>query len=356
MNSKYLISGMSLTIFMLILLLFKLIETIASPTNLESLAQTTQSDDWLSSIKKETLSRTVQAKLLIQPHFPKHDLIILESHPAPGGALVVTTTIAGKERTFIVLADNKNFIEGVLNSPYLDAAQTNSKHTLLTQQQGKLNSRKDNEYKKLKSDFKIDPLKEYKVTNSKIKTTHPTEAQVRESFVMPERSTNISQATKRDLLEQAKIVRSVVFGKDTAPSIYVFFDFQCSACLQAHKTLQNLTLNGVVKVHYIPVGGEDAESVVKSAYTLISSDNEKRKVVFNHMRKQIPLKKLITTKAPEAEFKQGLDEAMKNKKLYVSLPNPATPTLLYEHAGISYISTVRSASDIKKIARLMNNQ
>jgi hypothetical protein len=310
--------------------------------------------DWLESIKKETVNRTVQAKLLIQPHFPKHDLIILNSRPAPGGSLIVTTSINSKERTFIVLADNKNFVEGVLNSPYLNSNTVTPQHTQLTQERANSNSAKTAKFEALKADFKKDGQKSTNMKNT-AQTTHMNKSQVQEAFVMPEVSTSTPQATKRDILEEAKLLDAVTFGNKNAPSVYVFFDLQCPACLLAHKTLEKLTLEGLLKVHYIPVGIQNKESIVRTAYSLIPTDNSKRQVVFNHMKKQIPIEQLLTSKANESELKIGLIGALKNKKVFVKLPNPATPTFLYEHNGISYISIVTSTGDIKNIVRLLNN-
>lgn len=310
--------------------------------------------DWLDTIKKETVNRTVQAKLLIQPHFPKHDLIILNSRPAPGGALIVTTSINSKERTFVVLADNRNFVEGVLNSPYLDSNTVTPLHTQLTQEQANSNSAKAAQFETLKADFKNDERKSINMKNTE-QTTHMNKSQVQEAFVMPEVSTSTAQATKRDLLEETKLLEAVTFGKKNAPSVYVFFDFQCSACLMAHKTLDRFTQDGLLKVHYIPVGIQNKESIVRTAYSLIPTENSKRQVVFNHMRKQMPIEKLLTSKANPSELNIGLLGALKNKEVFVKLPKPATPTFLYEHNGISYISIVTSTGDIKNIVRLLNN-
>lgn len=310
--------------------------------------------DWLDSIKKETINRTVQAKQLIQPHFPEHDIIIINAHPAPGGALIVNATIDGKERSFVVLADNKNFIEGVLNSPYLDNSSVRPSHTKLTRQQAALNSSETAKFRALKNDFasqnSIETIQENKPQ------THMKKTQIQEAFVMPEVSTSTQQATKRDLLEKTKLLSSVVFGNKDAPNVYVYFDFNCSACLQAHKTLDRLTKEGLIKVSYIPVGIIDNESIVKTAYTLIPTENTKRQVVFNHMKQQKSIELLLPNKANESELKSGLVRTLENKNVFVELPNPATPTFLYEHNGVSYISIVKSTGDIKKIVRLLNNK
>lgn len=345
---------MPIAIAILIAIISWLLNNKQNTNELADLNNLADESGWLNSIKKETLSRTVQAKLLIQSHFPRHDLIILSSRPAPGGVLIMTTSIDSKERTFIVLPDNKNFVEGVLNSPYLDTSAITQAHTKLTKEQAAKNREQLNEFNNKKAEFKSAAPQPSKVNVTK-KTEHLSKDKIKEAFVMPERTTSTPQATKRDLLEQTKLLEAVVFGKEAAPSVYVFFDFQCSACLLAHKTLKKLSLNGSLKVHYIPVGAQGNESVIKSAYTLIPSDNDKRKVIFNHMRKQIPLKQLIPTNAPESQLKTGLIAALKNKKTFISLPTPATPTLLYEHNGISYISTVSSVADIKKVAQLLNN-
>jgi hypothetical protein len=310
--------------------------------------------DWLESIKKETVNRTVQAKLLIQPHFPKHDLIILSSTPRPSGALEIIASIAKTERTFIVLADNKSFVEGVLNSPYLDSSTITSEHTMLTRERANTNSQNKAEYENLKTQFKK-TSHQSGLLKLDDKSSHLSERQITEAFVMPEVTTNVTQATKRDLVEQTKQLEGVVFGNKNAPSVYVYFDFQCSACLVSHKILDRLTTQGLIKVHYIPVGIQGNEGTIKSAYTLISPDNEKRKIVFNHMKKQLPIEKLLTSKATEKQLKQGLVEVLKNKKVFISLPKPSTPTFLYEHDGIAYVSIVTTGADIKNIVSLLKN-
>lgn len=354
MKTKYTQLLMPITILILVATISWLLFNKQNPISTTNFTEITDESSWLDSIKKETMSRTVQAKLMIQTHFPRHDLIVLNSRPAPGGVLIMTTSINSKERTFIILPDNKNFIEGVLNSPYLDASEITPSHTILTKDQAAKNTQRLNKYKDLKEKFKNDDSLPNEVKET-VKTNHLTKTKIKNAFVMPERTTGIPQATKRDILEQTKLLDAVVFGNKAAPSVYVFFDFQCPACLIAHKTLNNLSLNGLLQIHYIPVATQGNESVIKSAYTLISPDNEKRKIVFNHMRKQIPLKQLITTVAPESQLKIGLAATLKNKKSFLSLPSPATPTLIYEHNGISYISTVSSIADIKKLAQLLNN-
>jgi hypothetical protein len=315
----------------------------------------TNSNDWLEAIRMETVNRTVQAKQLIQPHFPEHDVNILSSHPAPGGALVVTASIDNNERTFVVLADNKNFVEGVLNSPYLNSQTVSSKHTKLTQMQAKVNSETSTSFEALKADFKAEPAMHSK-TLSQPKTNHLNAQQINEAFVMPEVSTSVPQATKRDLLEETMLLDSIVFGQENAPSIYVYFDFNCPACLQSHKPLEKLIKEGLIKVHYIPVGVQNKESIVKTAYSLIPEENSKRQIVFNHMMQQKPIEELLPNKANEIELKVGLIRTFENKKTFTKLPNPATPTFLYRHNDISYISVVNSTADIKKIVRLLNNK
>jgi hypothetical protein len=354
MKDKYTRLLMPIAIAILVAIVSWLLFNKQNADEANNLNMLSDESGWLDSIKKETMSRTVQAKLLIQNHFPKHDLIVLSSRPAPGGVLILTTSINSKKRTFIVLPDNRNFIEGVLNSPYLYTSEITPSHTSLTQEQATKNTQQINKYEDLKDEFKSVASLPSK-SNLTVKTKHLSNTKIKEAFIMPERTTGIPQATKRDLLEQTKLLDAVVFGNETAPSVYVFFDFQCPACLVAHKTLNKLFLNGSIKIHYIPVAALGNESVIKSAYTLISPDNDKRKIVFNHLRKQIPLKKLITTIAPESQLKIGLAATLKNKKTFMSLPSPATPTLLYEHNGISYISTVSSIADIKKVVQLLNN-
>lgn len=338
-------------ILSLMLLVGWLIYEKKSATELAEIKEATNNTDWLASIKKETVNRTVQAKHLIQSHFPKHDVIVLNAKPAPGGALVLTTSIDGKERNFVLLADNKNFIEGALNSPYLDSDMVMGKQTELTRKQAKQNSVEATKYNQLKSNYMLKNSQKSISQN----TSHMTEADVKSAFVMPEVSTNTTQATKRDLLEKTKKLQSVVFGKEDAPSIYVYFDFECPSCLLAHKTLKRLTDEGLLKVHYVPVGLQSKESIVRTAYSLIPDENEKRRVIFDHMKKTISLEKLLPTKANETELKKGLMLALENKAAFLELPNPATPTFIYEHNGISYISIVQSSADIKNIVRLLNN-
>ena len=322
-------------------------------TNAElvDLQAATSNDDWLASIKKETINRTVQAKRLIQSHFPKYDVIILSAKPAPGGALILTTSINGEERSFVVLADNKNFIEGALNSPYFNNDMVTKNHTVLTQKQAQQNSTEAAEYSEMKAKL----LSQSPQPVKKVVTSHMSESEVKRAFVMPEVTTGTTQATKRDLLEKTKELEAVTFGKEGAPSIYVYFDFECPSCLLAHKSLKRLTDEGLLKVHYVPVGLQSKESIVRTAYTLIPTENKKRQVVFDHMRKPVSLKKLLTTKANESELKEGLKSALENKAAFLELPNPATPTFVYEHNGISYISIVQSTADIKNIVRLLNN-
>jgi hypothetical protein len=315
----------------------------------------TEGVDWLDSIRKETINRTVQAKLLIQPHFPDQDVLIVKSHPAPGGALIINANIGKQSRSFVVLADNKTFIEGALNSPYLDSHAVTITHTELTKKQAAQNTKDINKFKTEKEAF-IANNKYSQETPTPTKSQHLNEKQIQQAFVMPEVSTSTPQATKRDLLEKAKNLESIIFGNENSPNIYVYFDFNCPACLKTHKVLKKLINEGLIRVHYIPVGSINQESIVKTAYALISDENSKRQIVFNHMKQQKTINELLPQKAKEADLRIGLERTRANKQEFIELPNPATPTFLYEHNGISYISIVKSSADIKKIVRLLNNK
>ncbi|MFY0667818.1 MAG: hypothetical protein JXQ95_07285 [Alteromonas stellipolaris] len=137
-------------------------------------------------------------------------------------------------------------------------------------------------------------------------------------------------------------LKSVSYGEGSK-HIYLFADLNCTACMAAEPTLQELARGGEVTLHYIPVGmltrpedeGKDiTDSQAKAMYTLIPNNNSGRQYLFDKLLDRRPVTDLIKEEAAQELRNRGYSAMKANTLMFFKLPLPATPLAVFTVNGI----------------------
>lgn len=296
---------------------------------------------WKKIIELEQQEMLNRAHHLLNLYF-EGDVIIKESEAGPGNTLIVKAKVAEVERHFILLGDKDHLIEGTIYSPYMTSQLVTESHSKKGQEIAIQNDLIARSVEENKSRF-------FKAQKSNSSMPAANSGSSKEQFKIPERNSIFGQDKKLQLFKHTEDLEYIEFGNNSAPLIYVFFDFNCAGCRVTEKVLKKYTANGSLRVRYIPVGVISEESPLKAAYSIIPKENEKRKLVFELFGQSKKFADLVSKTATEQESKKAFESIITANRLFMTLPKPVTPTFVYRHKNAVSIGTVTSEAGIRRI-------
>lgn len=304
-----------------------------------------------SDVNKITTQKKVEMILrLLKTNF-EGDVIIVKYDDGPSGSLIAIADIDGQLRQFILLADKETFVEGVVYSPFMSNKQISSQHSRKSVAIAETNQLTIDHRESIKSGFV-----QRQASSIDDKPIIPGIPKIlpKQLLKLPEVNSIRTAKSKMELFEATKKLEFVEFGNDSAPVIYVYFDYNCGGCRQVKKILKKHIDNGDVNVRYIPVATQNEDSYIKAAYSLIPDLNEDRKTVFEYFAKKGTAAQLISKKAPRLEFNKAIKYVKKSNETFILLPNKVTPTFVFEHKGETFTASTTSSSKIIDLIKLVN--
>lgn len=296
---------------------------------------------------------------------------------APAGAVQISAEniASGAKHTLYMLPDQRHLIDGVLYSPQMTADQVSEQHSQVTKSRAAMN---DN-LAASKSEMRKKIAKAISENKSGGEITKATKDAVKK---------RVSDATLAKRAHNDNVVSSMTPGV-TAPTmaslprhntvvdkesiyqrmgkgnwisagknkkkLYVFYDFQCPACAEAHKYLEDHIAKNDVEVRYLPVSVRGPESLVRASLSLIPQSNAIRLKLMKQLARPEPIKTLIKIEPSKSEQQQGHQSAMQNFKLLLAAAQEteavATPTFLYRTNAGAQISVLNSKKELDKVIK-----
>lgn len=270
----------------------------------------------------------------------------------PSQTWVFHVQIDGKDRTFFLLPDGQNLIEGNLltSSKNILPPEIHPQHQATATA---LDSRE------LKNEFlakvgKSMDKSENDVTNEPVKQPKNTEQQL--PFKLPERNTILTSKDKALFFDRTEELEFIEVGNNDAPMVYVYFDFNCPGCRIAKKALNEFTESNQLRVRYIPVGVIQQESAIKAAYSIIPKSNNDRTILLDYFSQNKSADELIQKKAPKDRVLKALASISESNKTFMFTPKKLTPVFTFKLNGEVVIANLTSKNSIKDMVERLNKQ
>lgn len=270
----------------------------------------------------------------------------------PSQTWVFHVQIDGKDRTFFLLPDGQNLIEGNLltSSKNIPPPEIHLQHQATATA---LDSRE------LKNEFlakvgKSVDKSENDVTDKPVK--QPTNTEQHLPFKLPERNTILTSKDKALFFDRTEELEFIEVGNNDAPMVYVYFDFNCPGCRIAKKALNEFTESNQLRVRYIPVGVIQQESAIKAAYSIIPKSNNDRTILLDYFSQNKSADELIQKKAPKDRVLKALASISESNKTFMFTPKKLTPVFTFKLNGEVVIANLTSKNSIKDMVERLNKQ
>ncbi|MEJ6534052.1 MULTISPECIES: hypothetical protein [Pseudoalteromonas] len=260
--------------------------------------------------------------------------------------------IDGKDRTFFLLPDGKNLIEGNLLTNSV-GEQILKEHPKPQVASTELTS---NELKKefLTKVGKSVDNSDKENTDEIVEQPKNTEQQL--PFKLPERNTILTSKDKGLFFDRTEELEFIEVGDKNAPLVYVYFDFNCSGCRIAKKALNEFTDTNQLRVRYIPVGVIQQESAIKAAYSIIPKSNDDRTILLEYFSQNKTADELIQKKAPKERVLKALASISESNKTFMFTPKKLTPVFTFKLNGEVVIANLTSKNSIRDMVERLNKQ
>jgi len=272
-----------------------------------------------------------RAKILIHQYF-NGGVTVTSFSANPGGVYSIVAGSGKKKRQFYLLPDMQTVIEGKLYSPHIiDTADAHGAPGL------------------------VEIANRNKATLATISGISSQKKTTKSENVTPPKLANKYHFDKQAFYE--KVIKTQVISKGSGKKqLYVFFDFMCQGCREAHKYLDQLTSKHDVTVNYIPVGVLGEESIAKATYSLIHQDNAERIRIMEALTNKDPINSVIKKHAPKDKLSLGYQGYVNNTATFRELPSnrQLTPTFVYLSEGKAQVSLVSGKSSKKNLGKIIS--
>jgi len=333
----------------------------------------TEASDSDSPMVKEPLIGLIdkqEADLLLTFYYGANRNNVLYKYGPSGTIKVEFSNSNGEERTVYILPDRKNIVEGIMYSPDMKPDQITLSHSKIALSRAEMNDRRlvnkaqmrrkissailNNNKRSIKSEV-TNAVNQRIAADSNALATHNTNLAKTISETNPPPQTaslprNNTVIDKDALYEDIEAANWISEGSGKKV-LYVFFDFRCKGCLEAHKELSKYIASNEVEVRYLPVGMLGKESAYRATLSLMPTDNiHKLKLMKKLMSKQ-KLKELITKKPLLSDVERGSRASVHNLSLLLKNQRVGTPTFAFKtENGIK----IKLFSSEREIANAIN--
>ncbi|MFA0809408.1 DsbA family protein [Microbulbifer epialgicus] len=311
----------------------------------------------------------MNAQSLINKYYGSH-IKATEIKRGPSGTVIITAQDKLKSKTLnlVMLPDQQFLIEGTIYSPYAASEQiTKSQNgTVRTKEilDDQLRASKHEMKNTLAAVLKNGGSKEQVIKSTEdaikrhVENTSKAKYEYNANLLSSSPESNISNRTAQLPRNNTVINNEELFieiensswiSEGTSNKIlYVFFDFRCSACAEAHTYLEEHIRKDQIQVRYIPVGVLGPDSQMLASLSLSPTSNDARLKLMKNLLNPKSLAYLKNKGSTDVE-KHGQLSALKNFKLLLSTKRPVTPTFAYRTPAGSQVSILTSKEQLSNV-------
>jgi hypothetical protein len=326
--------------------------------------------------RQHTIER---ARLLMRLYFGADRTV--ESYafgPAGTVELITRDRATGGLHRLYMLPDQQHLIEGELYSPHISPKELSERHSTVTRSLAERNqtvsaAREAHRQKLVEAiagsrqnagALAREATAERVQAEVLAKREHVRQIAATETVATPVAAPAPRLATPAPVLETAVAPKiNTLIDKDqlyadieankgwiargNAPKVlYVFYDFNCPACREVERYLDEYVASGKAQIRYVPVGMLGEDSLARATFSLVPTDNTHRLKMLKLMQERRPLAELIPQGPSKEDQDRGYRLAMNNLKLLVSTRRTATPGFIYKTATGPMFSFINSKRDL----------